>query len=429
MRWRVYEAVVAAGYALRVLAGRDGAGFRAAAQRWGRGARPGDGEGAQTLWFHGASVGEVRSALGVARRAQAAGLEVVFTVQSRTGYELLADRGLRVWFAPIDVAAAWRAFFATWRPVGGVVIESELWPRMLQTAGAARVPLVLLNARVSPRSTARWLRWLPGLAADLVGRFETVLPQSQSDHERLSALAGPHAGRVVSQPTGNLKLAQRPEPPRQFPSFGEGRPRWMALSIHAGEEAAVVDAHELLARRYPGLLTVVAPRHPQKLTGRIEAMCAARGLRVVRRTQAGAAVAADADVCVIDTLGEMTGALEQCAVVFVGGSLVAGVGGHNIAEAALHRCVVLHGREMSNFVDMAKALGHVAIEVGGPQALGAAVGRVLAMEGAAQDALAGATLAAAEDLGRGAEERAWARIATVLAGNPLRLCMMKKTAR
>lgn len=307
------------------------------------------------VWVHAASVGESLSVIPLIERCLARRPElcVLVTTGTVTSARLLADRlpaGAMHQFAPLDLPGAVGRFLDHWRPDAALWVESELWPNLLGGLHARGVPAVLVNARMSARSGARWA-WAPGSARRVLAAFRAVLAQSRADAGRFARLGAP-----MVRMAGNLKAAAPPLPCDaaklvELEQAMAGRVAWVAASTHEGEEAIVADAHARLAPHVPGLLTVVAPRHPER-GAEVAALFAARGLGVARR---GAAEPPAAPVYVADTLGELGLFFRLARVAFVGGSLVPH-GGHNPLEPARLGRPVLFGPHMANFDDMARGL-------------------------------------------------------------------------
>ena len=307
------------------------------------------------LWLHAASVGETVSLLPVLA-ALPEGLTVLVTTGTVTSAELLATRlaesgraAVLHRFVPLDVPAWVARFVDHWRPDAAALVESELWPNLIAAAARRRVPLLLLNARLSAASAARWAR-LPRSAAWLLGRFSVIQAQSEPDAERLRGL-----GAASVESPGNLKFAAPALPAdaaelaRLRGMIGE-RPVWLAASTHPGEEAIVADAHRRLATVHPGLLTIIAPRHPARGA---EIAAALAGLSPGRRALGDAPQGA---VWIADTLGELGLLYRLAPIVFVGGSLVPR-GGQNPLEPARLGCVVAAGPGMENQAAAVGALG------------------------------------------------------------------------
>jgi 3-deoxy-D-manno-octulosonic-acid transferase len=310
------------------------------------------------VWVHAASIGEAVSmlalidALVVARPA----LSVLVTTGTVTSARLLAGRlpARRAFhqYVPVDRPAYVRRFLDHWRPDLALWVESELWPNLITETAAREVPLLLVNARMSETSFARWRRW-PGLIAPVVGAFDLCLAQDAVQAERLRQLG---ARRALS--VGNLKSAAGPLPAStaelaKLAAEAAGRPLWLAASTHEGEEDAVARAHEALQRQRRDALAMIVPRHPARANA-VAAMLEARGLRVARRSLAEPIEPAT-DVYLGDTLGELGLFYRLAPIAFIGGSLVPR-GGHNPLEAALLDCALLHGPDMSNCAAIAREL-------------------------------------------------------------------------
>ena len=309
------------------------------------------------VWMHGVSVGESVSLLPlVARLAEARpDVRVLITSGTVTSARLLRERlpaGVLHQFAPVDRPGAVRRFVRHWRPDLAVWVESELWPNLiLETAGRG-TPMLLVNGRLSERSAARWRR-APHLSRPLLASFASVLAQTEADAARFRALG---ANDVAVR--GNLKNDAPPLPADEtlvtaLRSAIGGRPCWIAASTHEGEEEAVADAASALRRRFPDLLTILAPRHPERGAA-IAALLEGRGLATARRS-ADAVIVSETAVCLVDTLGELGLVYRLADIAFVGGSL-APHGGHNPLEPARLGCALLAGPHMENFSEACAAL-------------------------------------------------------------------------
>jgi len=305
------------------------------------------------LWLHAASVGETTSVLSVLALLleKAPDLTVLFTTGTVTAARLLGQRlapeqsaRVRHRFVPLDVPAWTARFLDHWRPDAGAFLESELWPNLLTACRARDIPLMLLNARLSPRSFARWRR-VPGLAGELLGGFALVHARSDADAERLRSLGA----RRVEAP-GDLKFAAPPLPydPEELARLRAmlmDRPVWLAASTHPGEEALVFAVHRRVAGRYPDLLTILTPRHPE----RGAAIAAEAAPLAVTRRSLGEGPPAGPGVWLADTLGELGLWYRLAPIAFVGRSLIAPGGGQNPLEPARLGCAVVVGPHTGNF--------------------------------------------------------------------------------
>jgi len=345
-------------------------------ERWGHASWPRP-EG-KLIWVHAASVGEAMSVLPLVERLVARA-KVMVTTGTVTSATLMSERlpkGAFHQFAPVDVPRAVARFLDHWRPDLGVWVESELWPNLIEGAAARGVPMALVQGRMSARSLKGWQR-APGFARHLLSRFKVLLAQSEADAERFRVLGAASALRV-----GNLKFVAPPLPADELEIAKLGRALadrqvWCAASTHDPEERTIGRVHAALVRRFPEILTVIAPRHPNRGEDVAEAL-RADGLNVARRSR-GEIPGAETGIYVADTLGELGLFYRLANFVFVGGSLIPH-GGQNPLEPARLDRAVLHGPSMENFVDAVEALGRAgaSLRVEDEAALGDAVARLFA---------------------------------------------------
>ncbi|TCR61486.1 3-deoxy-D-manno-octulosonic acid transferase [Bosea sp. BK604] len=343
----------------------------------------------QTLvWLHGASVGETVTLLPLIERLQRRGLAVLVTSGTVTSAKLLAARlpaGVIHQYLPLDVPRYMRRFLDYWQPALGLICESEIWPNLVIEARKREIPLVLVNARMSERSFKRWYK-LPQTSRYLLSSFESCLAQSQGDGERLAQLGAPRVSIA-----GNLKF-DVPAPPADADTLAildgltTGRPVWVAASTHPGEDEQVISAHLGLKPHLPKLLTIIAPRHPQR-GAEIEDLARANGVAVARRA-AGGLPERDVDLYIVDTMNELGLLYRLSQVAFLGGSLVPMIGGHNPIEPAKLGCALLHGPDVHNNAEIFAAFdrGGGAHKVSDAQALAEAVHRWLSDPAAARQA-------------------------------------------
>src|SRR5690349_4530969 len=200
------------------------------------------------IWIHGASVGEVLAAVALIERLRALNIRILLTSGTVTSATIVAKRfpaDIIHQYAPYDSPRYVARFLDHWRPSLALFIESDLWPNLILSSAARRLPMVLINGRMSHRSFPRWQR-VQGTISALLGRFEVCLAQSDTDAERFSALG---SRNVIT--TGNLKL-DVPAPPadsaklERLMSVTRGRPIIVAASTHPGEEEILLDAHRVL---------------------------------------------------------------------------------------------------------------------------------------------------------------------------------------
>ena len=323
------------------------------AERRGEASRPRpDGP---LVWVHGASVGEMLAVVPLIERLRAQNFAVLVTSGTVTSAALAEHRlpaGTLHQFIPLDAPRFVGRFLDHWRPDLALFVESDLWPNLIVESARRRVPMILVNGRLSERSYQRWRR-VPAVIAALLSRFDLCLAQSAADARRYGELGAP---RVTM--TGNLKL-DVPAPPvdeaklRQLKLAIGIRPAIAAASTHEGEEAAVIAAHRRLAAKHPALITIIAPRHPARGAA-IADMAKGLGLAVGLRSR-GEEPKQSTDVYIADTLGELGLVYRLTGIVFMGGSLIRH-GGQNPIEAIRFGAAVVHGPHIWNFAEIYGAL-------------------------------------------------------------------------
>lgn len=363
------------------------------------------------VWVHAVSLGETRAAAPLIERIvrtypQVTILLTHMTATGRAAGAAQGDRIVQAWL-PYDVPFAVRAFLRHFRPAIGMLVETELWPNLVRSARARRVPIYLVNARLSARSANRYRR-VRAIATELLASLAGIAAQTEADAQRLVVL-----GATAPIVTGNLKFdiavpaAARTLGRSLRERFGAARPIWLAASTREGEEAVLLDA--IAKGALPDrTLTVIVPRHPQRFDA-VADLLRARGRRFVRRSE-DAAVPDDVDYVIGDSLGEMAAYCEAADVVFVGGSLLP-LGGQNLIEPIAVGRPTLVGPHTFNFADATeKAIAAgAARRVADAHALIASVSALLA-DDAARAAMRDAALAFHTAHG-GAADRLWSWLA------------------
>lgn len=363
-------------------------------ERYGRASR--ERPAGRLAWVHAASVGETNAVMPLVDRIVAAGTSVVFTSVTVTAASIAASRlpaGAIHQFSPIDVAPWIGRFLGHWRPDFALFVESEIWPTTIMKLAGAGIPQILVNARMSERSFRGWNRF-GSVARSLFSRVELCLARTEEDGERYQTLGAPHV-----MVTGNLKfdvppLSADPADVANFQRLIGNRPVWVAACTHPGEEEIVATAHQLLRQRHPGLVTIIAPRHPSR-GGEIRATLAARGLAVAQRS-AGEPIGPLLDIYLADTLGELGLFYRVAPVAFLGGSLVEH-GGQNPIEPVRLDAAIVHGPHVHNFDTVYAALdgAGAAAEVADAESLAGAVRSLLEDAAILRRRLVGATAALA----------------------------------
>lgn len=302
------------------------------------------------IWLHTVSVGETRAAASLVQRLQTAypDHQILLTHTTPTGREaseqLYGDRVLRV-YLPYDYPFAVRRFLRHFKPRVGVLLETEIWFNLIDGCHTQQVPLLLLNARLSEKSAAGYARFTK-LTQSGLSQLSAVSAQSAEDAGRLMTLGA----RNVSV-MGNLKYDIEPPPDmlergRQLRTLlGADRPVFLAASTRVGEEALILEALKHI--NLPALLTVIVPRHPQRFD-EVASLLTQHGIRFQRRSE-NSPIAADTQVVLGDSMGEMFAYYVACDIAYIGGSLLP-FGGQNLIEACAVGKPVLIGPHTYNFM-------------------------------------------------------------------------------
>jgi len=309
------------------------------------------------LWIHAVSVGEVQASLSLikALRDRFPGRQLLVTTVTPTGTSRVkAEFGGDVHhcYIPFEFPGAVNSFFNSVKPDAALIMETEIWPNLYRACGVRGVPLILVSARISPRSIRGYRRLLP-LVRETLSHGIIIAAQSQSDADRFLSLG---ANLARTRVTGNLKFDM--ELPPEIRQQGAAlraqligdRPVWIAASTHTGEEQQVLVAHRVLREQFPDLMLILVPRHPERFA-EVRALVEKSGFELVSRT-AGRACSPSTAVFLGDTMGEVPLFYAASDVAFVGGSLVA-IGGHNLLEPAAQGLPVITGPHVFNAQDIA----------------------------------------------------------------------------
>lgn len=314
-------------------------------------------------WLHGASVGEAVSMLPLIDRLlkENPDLSILVTTGTLTSAEIMAKRlPERAFhqFIPFDVPKFARRLIKHFKPDAVLWFESELWPSLLSEVHKAKIPLILVNGRISDKSFKNW-HYCRRFAKELLGCFDLCLGQSEQDRKRLQFL-----GAKKVDCFGNLKYAGVPLPAdetklAELKAAIGGRRVFFISSTHHNEEEQLANHFERLREVVRDVFIIIAPRHPER--GKTVAeMLQRKGFNVALRS-AGELIMPQTDVYVADTIGEMGLWYALAAISFVGGSLIPH-GGQNFMEPARDKNAVIVGPYMHNFVEMmarAQAAGAV----------------------------------------------------------------------
>lgn len=317
--------------------------------------------GTQPIWIHAVSVGESIAAIPVIKaiKAQSPEQTIVVTTTTSTGAEQISKLGNLVEhrYMPIDFTWCVRGFLRAIRPSTMLIMETELWPNTLATVHNARVPVIVMNARLSARSASRYAKFQPVFNM-IAPNLSHLLCLHQDDAERFASLGIP-ANRLSV--TGSVKFDIQIEPALREQSqqlrqqLGDARPVWIAASTHKGEDEQILEAFKAVKHQHPECLLILVPRHPERFDS-VADLCLSQQLSCIRRTSAQT-VDDTTDVYLADTMGEMLLLMGAADVTVMCGSLIGDkVGGHNMLEPAALAKPVLTGPSYYNFTDITQQL-------------------------------------------------------------------------
>ena len=312
------------------------------------------------IWVHAASVGEIVATSPLIKefRKEFPHSPILVSVVTTSGYEManriIKDADAIIYF-PLDLPLIASRVFRRVMPRVFLPVETELWPNFLKTARQCRVPVMMVNGRISDKSVTRY-KHLRSLLTDMIGTVTKFAMQSPIDADYIMRLGAPPELVTV---TGNTKFDQTytdvsPEEKQQLieeMDLADNEGIFLAGSTHRGEEDYVLKAFKAVRENYPGARLVIAPRELLR-TAEVEHICKKAGFTVARRTelQKEAVHSRHADVVILDTIGELGKVYSIGDVVYVGGSLISH-GGHNILEPAAHGKAIIVGHNMFNFKD------------------------------------------------------------------------------
>jgi 3-deoxy-D-manno-octulosonic-acid transferase len=309
--------------------------------------------GSRPIWVHAVSVGEVMAAHPLIRelKKKYPRRKLILSTVTVTGNYTARQRvpeADAVFYFPFDYPFIVRRVIRRINPVAVLVAETELWPNFFRQLRKAGIPSAVINGRISPHSYKNYMkfRWF---FRQVFSSVDVFCMQSEADAGRIREIGAAPEKVIV---TGNLKFDQRVPALRQAPlSIPAGRPVITAGSTHRGEETALLDIHAKLKLKFPGLLLIIAPRHPERFD-EVEGIINKAGYECQRRTTLKGAAK---EVLLLDTIGELRSFYAVCDIAFVGGSLVK-VGGHNLLEPASMKKPVIFSRYMFNFKEISEAL-------------------------------------------------------------------------
>ncbi len=312
------------------------------------------------IWFHAVSVGEAESLFPLVRKIQQQhpDAKLLITTTTPTGsarVKAVMQESVEHVYLPYDIPCAVSRFMRCFKPRIAVIMETEIWPNLFACCGSNKVPLYILNARLSEKSAGGYQK-IPALISPALARVKLIAIQTQDDAQRFVAIgAKTEAVRTLGNIKFDIEVSNDiiEQGLRLKAKLFGGRFVWLIASTHKDEEVIFLEIYKQIKQKIPELLLVIVPRHPERF-GEVKKLCEQHQLAVVMRTS-GEACHQFVDVYLADTMGELKMLYAASDATFVGGSMVP-VGGHNILEALAVGTPVLFGPYMANFKEIAQGV-------------------------------------------------------------------------
>ena len=308
------------------------------------------------IWFHGASVGEIKSIIPIIEKLERDKKvkKILITSNTLSSSKIISQYKFKKTlhqFFPIDTNFLSQKFLNFWKPSVAFFIDSEIWPNMFYNLEKKKIPIVLLNGRITKKTFKNW-SLVPSFSRNIFSKFELCLSSSIESKKFLTKL-----GAKKVKFLGNLKFSQSEkenfELSQKLKKFFLNRKIWCASSTHNNEEIFCGKIHIELKKKYKNLLTIIIPRHVDRVKY-IKSDLNELNLTVHSHEDIGK-IKRETDIYLVNTYGKTKSFYNHCKNVFLGGSLISH-GGQNPLEAAQFGCNVLHGPNVFNFSEIYKFL-------------------------------------------------------------------------
>jgi 3-deoxy-D-manno-octulosonic-acid transferase len=304
------------------------------------------------VWFHGASVGEIQSVIPLIEKFEKNKNinQVLVTSNTISSSKILKKLKLKKTihqFFPIDTKFISKKFLNYWKPSKAFFIDSEIWPNTLENLNQSKIPVILINGRITKKTFNRWL-FFSSFAKSTFSKFNLCLSSSKETKKYLKKL-----GARNIKYYGNLKFSQSENEiinlNNNLISFINSKKSWCASSTHNNEEKICGLAHLKLKKKFKNILTIIIPRHINRAL-LIKKELEKYNLKV-HLDEPKKKVSADTDIYLVNSYGKTKSFYKMCNNIFLGGSLI-NHGGQNPLEAVRYGCKVLHGPNISNFKEI-----------------------------------------------------------------------------
>ena len=312
-----------------------------------------------TVWFHGASVGEIMSILPLINEFEKDKKikKILLTSSTRSSASIIAKKKFKKTnhiYYPFDIGFICNNFLNYWKPKIAIFVDSEIWPNMYEKINSKKIPLILINARITSKSFSRW-QIFSSFAKNVFNKITIALPQNQETKNYLKKL-----GVKKIKFIGNLKYFKNDKQSLKtnMQEYFKNRKVFCAASTHYNEEKIIGKLHLKLKKKFKNLITILVPRHINR-SEEIKKELEKLKLKISERSS-GNIPPDDCDIYIVNTYGEMSKFLRLSNVTFVGGSIV-NHGGQNPLEAVRMGNYVMHGKKVNNFKEIYKELKNLKI--------------------------------------------------------------------
>ncbi|HIF52112.1 MAG TPA: 3-deoxy-D-manno-octulosonic acid transferase [Thiotrichaceae bacterium] len=312
------------------------------------------------LWIHAVSVGEVNAATPIINRLldQYSHYQIIVTTVTPTGAVTLEqhfDKIIKHLYLPYDLPYSVKRFLNIIKPSILITMETEIWPNLYYACQCSDIPILIINARLSEKSSKGY-RMVSSLMKQTLMKVDVIAAQTKNDAERFISFGADKSKVYV---TGNLKfdisiqhsITEQAQSLKRY--FSVNRPVWIAASTQEGEEEIVLGAHKRVLEKYPDTILILAPRHPDRVN-KVTLLCDIAEVKYIKRTEQKS-FSRDDNVYLLDTLGELQLHYAASQIAFVGGSLVK-TGGQNMMEPASLGLPVISGLHTYNFTEITDLL-------------------------------------------------------------------------
>jgi len=316
-------------------------------------------ENSKLIWFHAASIGELKSIIPILKKLNNTNLDFLITTITLSSskiakIELKNFKNVHHRFFPLDVDFLMNKFLLFWKPNAIFFVDSEIWPNLICKASKKKIPLALINARLTAKTFKRWMLF-PKTAKKIFGLFDLCLT---SNIETKNYLENLNSKNIYFN--GNIKLINEIDK-NNITNLNKNifnkRRFWLAASTHQGEDIFCLNTHSKLRKEFKDIITIIAPRHIERIK-EINNLCENLGLNA-QVLNDDDVILEDKEIILINSFGVLQKYFKYAKSVFIGKSIdkkLKNVGGQSPIDAAKFGCKIYHGPYVYNFKEIYEIL-------------------------------------------------------------------------